>query len=341
MKKKYPLVSIVIANWNGGQVWKDCLVSLSKINYPEWELIVVDNNSTDGSSKYSIDPKYKIVRTKLIKNEQNLGFAPANNQGYEISKGKYILLLNNDTLVDPKLLKVLVKKIEKDPQIGVIQPKIKMMDNPEYLDNAGSFMTKTGFLQHWGFSQKDSKEFCKEKEIFSAKGACMLIRRSIVEKAKLFDETFVSYMEDSDFCWKTWLMGYKVIFYPKTFILHKVGMSSSRMDQIVINYNSFKNRIRSLIKNLNFTNLFMILTAHLILLFLLGTYYLMKLQFKKAGMIFKAISWNIIHLHSSLKERKQVQSLRKKTDSEIFEICMKKISLINMFSHFRKVELNY
>ena len=91
-----PLVSIIIANWNGGKVWENCLRSLSKVRYPRWELLTIDNGSSDGSKEYSLDPKYKIKTSKLIKNKENVGFAPANNQGYEISKGKYVLLLNND-----------------------------------------------------------------------------------------------------------------------------------------------------------------------------------------------------------------------------------------------------
>jgi len=339
--KKYPLVSIIIANWNGGKIWDNCLKSLSKIKYPNWELIVVDNNSTDGSGDYSQDLKYKIKKTKLIKNKENLGFAPANNQGYEVSRGKYVLLLNNDTLVDSSLLNVLVNKMEKDLSVGVIQPKIKMMDNPSYLDNAGSFMTRTGFLQHWGFGEKDSKQFNKEKEVFSAKGACMFIRRKIIQKVGLFDPVFMSYMEDSDFCWKTWLIGYKVIYYPETYILHKVGMSSKRMNQIAINYHSFKNRIRSLVKNLNFFNLFILLVPHIVILIFIGCYYLFKFQFQKANMIFRAIIWNIIHLPSTLKERKKIQALRKQSDSQIFKMGMKRMSFKEMFSHFRKVESNY
>jgi len=108
--KKYPLVSIVMANWNGGKVYEDTLWSLSKISYPNWELIVVDNGSTDGTVALSLNSKFRIPNSKLIKNKTNVGFAPANNQGYRISKGKYVLLLNNDTLVEKDFLEKMVEQ---------------------------------------------------------------------------------------------------------------------------------------------------------------------------------------------------------------------------------------
>lgn len=131
-----PLVSIIIANWNGGKVFEDCLISLARITYPNWELIVVDNASSDGSDRLV---KKIIKRARLIKNNSNVGFAKANNQALGSVNGKYILLLNNDTKVEKDFLSKMVGRMEEDVDIGVIQPKIFMMDKLGYLDNAGSF----------------------------------------------------------------------------------------------------------------------------------------------------------------------------------------------------------
>ena len=248
--KKEPLVSILIANWNGGRIFNDCLKSLVKINYTDWELIVVDNGSNDGSQKLLLDKNIEIKNYKLIRNKLNLGFAKANNQALKKAKGIYILLLNNDTKVEPDFLSKLVNRIEADGQIGIIQPKIFLMDRPGYLDNAGSYLTKIGFLDHWGFNQKNSSEFSKEKEIFSAKGACMLIRRSVIDKVGLFDSDFISYFEESDFCWRVWMQGYRVLFYPNAKIYHKLGFTIRRLGALELNYHYYKNRICSLIKNL-------------------------------------------------------------------------------------------
>lgn len=324
---KFPAVSIVIANWNGGEVFEDCLASLNKLDYPNWELIVVDNGSSDGTEKYV-----------TVKNKENVGFAVANNQGVKRAKGEYILLLNNDTKVKPDFLTKLVERIEQDNTLGVIQPKILVMDKPTHLDSVGSFLTATGFLQHYGFLAKDGKKYNKEMVVFSAKGACLLIRKEVIAKVGLFDADYVSYMEETDFCWRVWLAGYKILYYPKVKILHKVGMTSKRLQQMEVNYHSFKNRIATLFKNLNTINLVLMGTFHLFLLGGLGFYYLLRLRFRGAAIIGKAVLWNIFHLPMLMEKRAKVQAMRKVKDKELFRIILKPYNIKSMFSHFVRSE---
>jgi hypothetical protein len=338
MKNRQPLVSIIMANWNGGDVYRNCLGSLSEINYSNWELIVIDNGSSDGTTDISLDPKYKIDHSKLIKNKVNVGFAPANNQGDKIAKGKYLLLLNNDTLVDPDFLNVLVEKMEKEKDLGVIQPKIRIMDNPQYLDNAGSFLTRIGFLHHWGFMQKDRKEFNKEKEVFTTKGACMLIRKSIVDKIGLFDNDFMSYFEESDFCWRVWLTGNRVLFYPKTHIFHKVGFTIKRLDVGNLNWHYYKNRICSLIKNLGAANLLIILPTHLFISLGISLAFLFKGQLKNALIIWQAIWWNIVNLGKTLKKRKKIQKMRIVSDGFIFDRLSVAVDWKAFLGDFKRIE---
>lgn len=335
-----PLVSIIIVNWNGGEILADCFRSLKNVIYNNWELIVVDNGSQDGSNNLVKDfflPKKYI----LIENLVNIGFAPANNQGVEKAQGKYILLLNNDTKVKPDLLSKLVNKMEQDSSIGVVQPKIYLMDNPKFLDNAGSFLTRIGFLEHWGFMKKDGPQFNKEREIFSAKGACMLIKKSLVDEIGLFDGDFFSYFEESDFCWRVWLKGLRVLFVPSTSIFHKVGFSSKRQNQIFVNFHSLKNMMATFIKNLELINLFTIGGTYLFLIIGLSFFYFFKLRINQALMIYKAIGWNIINLPGILSKRRRVQKMRVLSDQQIFKMTMHRISLQEMFSHFQKVEVNF
>lgn len=344
MATKFPLVSIVMANWNGGKVYEKCLRSIERITYPKWELIVIDNGSTDGTTELSLNPKFEINnplrgrKTKLIKNKTNVGFAPANNQGYGVSNGKYILLLNNDTLVEKNFLEVMVEKMEREPDLGVLQPKIKMMDNPKILDNAGSFLTRIGFLQHWGFMKKDSKQFSREREVFSVKGACMFIRRSAIEKVGLFDNDFMSYFEESDFCWRAWLAGYRSIFYPKTFILHKVGFTIRRLDVGNLNWHYYKNRIASLIKNLGGANLLIVLPAHIFVSFGISLAFLFKGQPQSSAIIWKAFWWNIVNLKKTLAKRRRIQKMRKLSDREIFSKLSVPVNWRAFFGDFKRVE---
>jgi GT2 family glycosyltransferase len=324
-----PKVSIIIVNYNGGKVFKECLESLKEIQYPNYELIIVDNDSSDGTEKLS-----------NIRNKKNLGFAGGNNRGVKEAKGKYILLLNNDTKVTVSFLNVMVAKMEKEKEIGVLQPKIYLMDKPRYLDNAGSFLTRIGLLQHWGFMQKDSREFASERQIFSAKGACMLIRREVIEKIGLFDDDFISYFEESDFCWRVWLAGYKVLYYPRAVIYHKVGFTSKRMNQMSVTLISSRNRIASLFKNLSTINLFLILLPHILFLSALGFYYLFRLKHKSAWTCYGAIWENSLNFNTLLVKRRKTQKLRVKSDKDLFPIIMNKIDIGEMFSHFLKVEAN-
>lgn len=335
------LVSIIIVNWNGIEVLKNCLTSLSKLNYPHYEVIIVDNGSTDGSLDLVEAIKVKDKRYQLIKNSQNVGFAQANNQGFVVSRGKYILLLNNDTTVEKNFLNILVDSLEKDQSLGVAQPKIFIMDSTKLLDSVGSYITKIGFMQHLGYMAKDGKRFSKEIDIFSAKGACMLIRRAIIEKIGLFDESFGSYFEETDFCWRVWFLGFRIKFIPKSKIYHKVGFTSKRQDQVVVFFHSLKNQISTMIKNLEIKNLIFIGGIYIFLIVGLGFYYLVRIQPRKTLMVFRAIGWNLANLNLILQKRNRMQALRERSDKEIFKYILKPVNWSEMLSHFAKVEANF
>ncbi len=335
--KNIPLVSIIIANWNGGHTFEDCLRALSKIFYKNFEIILVDNNSTDASENL-IKNFFPPSKFKIVKNKENLGFATANNQALKYVKGKYVLLLNNDTKVHPDFLKLLITKAESDPLIGVIQPKIYMMDKENYLDNAGSLITSIGFFEHVGFGEKDGKKFDSEREILSAKGACMLIRTKVINEIGLFDKDFFSYFEETDFCWRVWLIGYKVIFYPKAHIYHKVGFTIKRLDVLNINFHYYKNRISSLIKNLEFKNLIFILPAHLFVSFGIAFVFLIRRQPKNTLMILKAIWWNIKNISKTIKKRQQIQKTRKIGDQILLEKFKTPTNWKKFYNDFKRVE---
>lgn len=335
---KNPLVSIILLNLNGRLVLKDCLDSLGKIKYPRWELILVDNGSTDGSETLPQDYKSLAGRYKLIKNKTNLGFAVANNQGYKLSKGDYVLLLNNDTKVTPGFLTFLVERMENDDSLGVVQPKIYSMRKHGYLDNAGSFPTRIGFFYHWGFLEKDRREFEREREIFAAKGACMLIRKSVIEEVGLFDPEFFSYFEETDFCWRVLLAGYKVLFYPKAKIYHMVGFTIRKLDVSNINFHYYKNRISSLIKNLEEKSLLTFLPLHILVSFGIFSAFLLRLKSKNSTVILKSFAWNLLNLPEILKKRKKVQRTRKVSDKELFNEFLYPVDWKRFFQDFKRVE---
>lgn len=332
----HPKVSIIVVNFNQRQLTLDCLKSLSKITYPKYEIILVDNASQDGSVQ-AIEKKFsKIILVKLA---TNTGFVGGNNAGIKEARGKYILFLNNDTKVKHGFLEPLVENLIKDEKLGIVQSKIFVMDDPDRLDSVISYQTSTGFLYHKGYLDKDREEYKNFQYTFSAKGACMLIKREVLRLGG-FDQEYFAYFEETDLCWRAWAMGYKVGFEPKSIIYHKMGATSSKMKSTFIHYHSFKNRVRTIIKNASVATLLWMLPIHLSACLLLSLYFLISGQSSGSLAILRAILWNIGNLQSTLNLRIKVQKGRKWSDSKIFSQVLKNPSLSFYFHHLSLVQEN-
>ena len=322
---KEKFVSVIIINWNGKHFLEECLKSLYRQSYKTIEVIIVDNGSTDGSIEF-IEKKYP--KAIVIKNSKNKGFAEANNQGFRIAHGEYILFLNNDTKVTNNFLTNLVKKIETNPKIGVIQSKILLMDSPEFLDSVGGYLTPTGFLYHYGINKKVSVKYSKEIAVFSAKGACMLLRKSVGNKIALngdiFDKDYFAYFEETDMCHRVWIAGYTILFDPESVIYHKMGGTSSKMDNAFIQFHSYKNRIRTYIKNLEAINLIMILLIHVPICIGYSFVYLCSGKVQLFYAIYKAFFWNLKYLPQTIELRVMIQTkIRRVKDASIYPFIMK------------------
>jgi hypothetical protein len=197
MTKKYPKVSIVILNWNGKELTYNCLKSIKKkTNYPNYEIIVIDQCSTDGSIEMI---EKNFLEVKLIKNRENVGFSAGNNQGFRIAKGKYIMMLNNDTLVTPNWLSTLVDVMESDESIACVGSRIVS-------------------------SLEDVKKERKRdvEEVQTAGGAAMLIRKSVIRRIGDLDAKNFSpiYGEENDWCYRARNHGYKVVIANKSIVIH-------------------------------------------------------------------------------------------------------------------------
>ncbi len=328
------LVSIIIPNYNGREYLENCFSSLAKLNYSNYEIILVDNDSKDGSIKFTKDNYPQI---KVIHNKKNLGFAEANNIGYYEAKGDYILFLNNDIVVNPNFLTVLVEEIEKEKYIGGVQPKILQMNNHKKLDCVGGFLTSTGALYHFGYGKNaDSPKYNQRLLIFSMKGAAMLFKREVLEKVGLFDKSFFAYFEETDLCHRIWLAGYKIFYVPRAIIYHKGGGTSGKMNSSYIQFNSFKNRINSYIKNLGWLELLKILPLNIF--FCLAVSIVYPRYFIA---IHKAIWWNIRHIKETLEKRKNVQSNIRVISDKIFMPYLKKKVRPSYYYHLLKSLKDY
>lgn len=331
-------VSIIIVNWNGLHYLQKCLPSLEKVNYPNREVIIVDNGSQDGSLEYL----KKFPNIKLIKNKTNLGFAGGNNKALPYVRGDYILLLNNDTIVTKHFITELVREIEKDEKIGVVQGKLISMEDRKRLDSVGAFLTDTGFLYHYGYLQKDQKKYDKSIYLYTAKGACLMARKEVVKKVGLFDEDFFAYFEESDFCHRVWLAGYTIRYAPKAVVYHKIGGTSNTMRSAFIQFHSFKNRINAYIKNLGTWELIRILPLHLILCEVAAIGFLFLRKPRHFLAVNKAMYWNIVHLSKTLKKREQVQrKIRIKQDKDLMPLLKKQPTFRYYYYLFAKSLVGY
>jgi len=332
-KKISPKVSIIILNYNGRRWLEKCLPTVVKITYKALEIIVVNNGSTDDSSKF-LKKNYPNVIVVEIK--KNVGFAGGNNIGVKKSTGKYILLLNNDTEVPPNFLHPLVNKMEEDHRIGIIQPMLKSMRKKSLIDAACSFYTSTGFLYHYGYYQKcDKKQYNKEKFVYSAKGACLFTIRDEYIKLGGLDEDFVCYVEESDFCHRMWLSGKKVLYLPQSYIFHYGGGDMSVMEKSETTiFRSFRNRYYSYIKNLSLFELIKLLPVHFIFCELVVFSAISRGIIKHGLAAQKGIVWWIFHMPTILKKREYVQrNIRKVKDSEFMPL-IKHDPPVSYYLHF-------
>lgn len=323
------LISIIIVNWNGLKWLPNCFRTLDKQDHKNFEVIFVDNASKDESVAWV---KKNYPKTNIIINKENLGFADANNVGYKKAKGKYILFLNNDTRVTKTSLTELVTVLEKDDTIGGVQSKILLMDHPDTHDSVGAFLTPTGFLYHYGFGKKNSWKYNKEIELFTAKGACMMFRKDVLDavsiRGDIFDPDYFAYFEESDLCYRVWLAGYRIVYAYKSVIYHKMGATSSSMNNAFIQYHSFKNRIRTYIKNFGIVNLLLILPIHVLLCEGFSAYSFLKGQFQLSWAVQKAFWWNIVHFGKTLELRNIVQTrIRKVKEGDVVKSIVRKPSL--------------
>jgi GT2 family glycosyltransferase len=214
--KHLPLISTVILNWNGEEYLQPCLQSVKGQTYPNIEIILVDNASTDGSIEYI---KNLLSDLRLIINYRNIGYGGGNNRGIEEAKGRYIFVLNSDTEIEKRCVELLWECIETDQRIGVTTPKILLYDRRDIIDAAGLTIYPDGLSIGRGRLEPQEK-YNQREEVFFGSGCASLFRKEMLEEIGLFDEDFFAYAEDTDLGWRARLARWKSYYVPEAVVYH-------------------------------------------------------------------------------------------------------------------------
>lgn len=331
MQKMNTLLSIIVVNYNGVKYIHKCINSILSSNAKRYEIIIIDNGSIDNSLK--LQDKYQNEKEiiKIIFLDKNYGPAFARNIGVRNSNGKYLCFLDNDTIVDKNWSFDPIKIFTKDKKVGVIQSKLLLNSDKNKIDYVGEFIGQNGFLvQPVKAGEIDNGQFNNETEILAAKSAGMFIRKQTFQKVNGFDPDYFIYLEETDLGWRSWLVGYKVVFCPTSIVYHEFGTSTLILGKKQNSFNSkfhgSKNYILTLAKNLEWQNLFKMLSIHVFLWEGLACYSLLKGNFKSFLWINRGILWNITNIKSTIKKRNEIQKSRKISDKNLFSKVMKKRS---------------
>jgi len=239
-----PKVSIIIIVYNNYTDTKECLESLANITYRNYEVILVDNGSTDGSGEKL---KQEYPQHTYIFNKNNLGFAGGVNSGIQYSMRKnsdYVFLLNNDTIVDKEFLEPLVSTAEKNPSTGIVGSKIYYYNSPKTVNFAGGKIDFwRGITPHIGSGELDRGQYEKPIEEDFQDGSAMLIKKEVINKIGLFDTTYFLYSEEVDFCFRAQKAGYKILNVPQSKVWHKISISVGGCESFTGIYHGIKSRI--------------------------------------------------------------------------------------------------
>ena len=211
------MISVVILNFNGKRYLDECLSALARQTYRDFEVIVVDNGSTDESVEHL---KTNFPWAKIIRNEENLGFAGGTNSGIRNASGDYILTLNNDTRVEEQFIEQIIKPMfEKD--VGMCASKMLFPDGR--INSTGICVSRSGAAWDRGMFEPDVEQYEVQEEVFGPCAGAALYRREMLDEIGLFDDDFFLYMEDVDLAFRGRLAGWKCVYVPEAVVYHHHG----------------------------------------------------------------------------------------------------------------------
>lgn len=220
-----PLVSVIIPNWNGKKFLAECIDSLKEQTFRDFETILVDNGSADGSVELAKQRYGEFLR--IIRNSKNLGFTGGNNVGIRAARGEFIVLLNNDTRTEPTWLEELVKAIGPDPRVGMWASKVYSYFRRDQIEAVGELIYRDGLNRSRGQYEPDRGQYEAMEEIFFPPGCGGMYRKRVFDEVGFFDEDFFAYGDDAEIGIRARLAGWRCFYVPKAVLYHKNSGSTA------------------------------------------------------------------------------------------------------------------
>jgi GT2 family glycosyltransferase len=305
-----PRISVIVLNWNGKHFLKTCLSALKRQTFRDFETILVDNGSEDGSAAYVRD---RFPEINLISLDHNVGFASGNIAGYEQARGELIVLLNNDTEADPRWLEEIHKASGDFPNVASFSSKMLYFDERDRIENCGFALTPAGSTVDLGRDEQDGPAWSVARRVFGACGGAAAYRRSMLDDIGFLDPDFFMNFEDVDLSFRAQLLGYECSFIPSAIVYHRHGASQKNYPARQVFF-SQRNIEFVYLKNMPFSLMLRFL-PHRFLYELGGTVYFLK---QGTGVAFlKAKIDAIRQLPSMLRKRTKLQRRRILKDKDL------------------------
>lgn len=339
IRRRTPFISIVIANYNGQKYLKTCLTSLLKSSIKKYEVIVIDNNSTDSSIEIVKGFQKKDKRIKILKNKVNIGVPASRNRAISHCNGEIVILLDNDTEVRQDSLRNLVEPLLENEDIGAAQALLIDFENRNSVQMAGGHLIPQA-IWLMGFYERQKYEDVKSKlgvNNIIAISAALAVKKKVLDKIGNYDPLLFNYTDDLDFSWRIWIAGYRVVLSYKAIIYHYTKSVANRANiganNFDVYYHMGKNSLRSISKNYETLNvikylpisLFVNLSRAILVLIRRG-------DFSALLATFSAIWWNLKTLPNLIKSRANTQNTRKFSDKKILEEVFVRGSLIDIYN---------
>jgi GT2 family glycosyltransferase len=335
-----PLVSVIVVTWNGKPLLEKFMPSVVGMSYPNYEVVVVDNASSDGSAEF-LEKAYPAVR--VVKHSVNDGTAEGSNVGARAARGEYLFFISNDMWLEPDLLDRIVPHLAGDQSVGIATVKMRRITAAgarlNEIDSVGANVDVFGFPESRGILEQDSGQYdAGPAEVFFSFGGAMLIRRDLFWKAGGYDPEFFTLTDDIDLSWRVRLLGFKVVAEPRAVLYHRVSatLDTPAFKRAHRRFLSERNTIRMLLKNYGARSLMWIMPLDLAFLSMEGLFFLCVGQWRLAGSGPRAVLWNLRRLPGTLRLRRAIQSVRTVPDRTITAAMLPGSAKWRVFRYFMR-----